>query len=132
MRQTLSSGHTVPRRQQEEHGLQLLLDLDGSIFEMGECYWVKIEARRVPPDTGRPNGIDYSLTLHSPAGDRLLGYDNAHGANGPVGDPDRISVPFDHTHRRTRALPYGYSDAATLLGDFWADVEDILKEEGVP
>jgi hypothetical protein len=125
---SLSSGHNVFVN--TGRGLDLLLDLDGYICEMGDCYWVKIEARRVSPDAGRPHGIAYSLTLHSPAGERLIGYDNAHGAR-LDGFPDRIAIPFDHQHRRTRALPYEYSDAASLLEDFWADVEDILAKEGV-
>jgi hypothetical protein len=27
--------------------------------------------------------------------------------------------------------PYEYSDSATLLADFWADVDALLKERGV-
>jgi hypothetical protein len=125
----LSPGHNITAI--EESGLETLLDLDGNIFEMGEGYWVKIEAQRVPPDAGRPHGINYSLTLHSPAGERLVGYDNAHGVPVRAGRPDQITSPFDHTHRRCHALPYGYSDAPTLLVDFWRDVEKTLREEGV-
>jgi hypothetical protein len=39
---------------ESEDDLSPLLDLDGSILEMGEGYWVKIDARQVPPDVGRP------------------------------------------------------------------------------
>ena len=129
MSKTLSPGHNVLVI--EERGLETLLDLDGNIFEMGAGYWVKIDAQRVPPDAGRPHGIGYSLTLHSPVGERLLGYDNAHGVPSRVGCAERITTAFDHTHWRKHALPYGYSDAPTLLVDFWGDVEKILKEEGV-
>jgi len=28
-------------------------------------------------------------------------------------------------------MPYEYKDAATLLSDFWAEVDAVLKERGV-
>ena len=112
--------------------MYLLLDLDGSILEMGEGYWVKIKARRVPPDVGRPDGVNYSLSLLSPDGDRLVGYDNAHSVRTGSGPASRRDPPFDHRHRDHQAKPYEYTDAATLLGDFWADVVRVLQEEGVP
>jgi hypothetical protein len=125
---TLSSGHNVPA---EDAGLELLLSLDGSIWEIGDGYWIKIEARKVAPDVGRPNRIVYSLTLHSPVGERLYGIDNAHPVKVGSGPSRRTMMPFDHAHEKGRARPYGYFDAATLLGDFWAAVKDILAEEGV-
>jgi len=33
---------------------------------------------RVPSSREKPHGIDYSLTLHGPDGERLVGFDNAH------------------------------------------------------
>jgi hypothetical protein len=59
-------------------GLDRLLDLDGFLAEVGGGYWVKIDARRVPGDMARPQGIAYSLTLHEPGGRRVFGIDNAH------------------------------------------------------
>ncbi len=38
----------------------------------------------------------------------------------------------DHRHERSRAKPYDYADAETLVQDFWADVERVLKSEGIP
>ena len=80
----------------------------------------------------KPHGIDYSLTLHGPDGERLVGFDNAH----PVARRKR-GGPQDHRHppvkpgdqRTIRA--YEYRDAATLLADFWATVEAMLRERGV-
>jgi hypothetical protein len=40
-------------------------------------------------------------------------------------------VTKDHRHRLRTIRPYEYRDAATLLADFWAEVETVLKEKGV-
>lgn len=79
----------------------------------------------VPVTPGKPHGLDYSLTLHGPNGDRLVGFDNAH----PVGRQQR-GAPQDHRHRLRTVKPYDYRDAATLLADFWSEVEAVLKERG--
>lgn len=111
--------------------MEPLLELHGSILEMGEGYWVKIEATRVPPDKGRPQGIAYSLTLHSPQNDRLLGYDNAHAIRSGNGPGGRAKPPNDHCHKNGSAKRYHWIDAEKLLCDFWEDVNTILSEEGV-
>jgi len=46
----------------------VLLSLDGFEFQFGHGYRVKIEAGRVAPTIGRPQGVKYSLTLHDPDG----------------------------------------------------------------
>jgi hypothetical protein len=61
-----------------DEGLDRLLDLDGFLAEVGGGYWVKIQARRVPADAARPQGVAYTLTLHEPGGQRVFGIDNAH------------------------------------------------------
>lgn len=104
-----------------DYALEALLDLDGYIAELGEGYWVKIEAKRVEQDKRKPHGIKYPLTLHDPKGERILGYDNAH------------SVPFkpsikthDHMHKGSKIINYAYKNAAQLLEDFWKDIDRIL------
>ena len=67
-----------------------------------------------------------SLTLHGPDGERLVGFDNAH----PAGRQKR-GEPQDHRHRFKRVKPYDYQNAATLLADFWATVDAVLREKGV-
>jgi Family of unknown function (DUF6516) len=125
----LSPGHNVSA---EDAGLATLLELDGNIWEIGDGYWIKIDARIVPGELGRPYRLGYSLTLHAPDGERIVGFDNAHPVKVGSGPSRRVALPNDHTHRRgQRTLPYSYSDAATLLADFWVEVEDALKEEGV-
>jgi len=78
--------------------------------------------------------LQYALTLHDENGDRILGYDNSHGADAATG-PARKSkrpTPFDHIDRRgQRSVPYRFMTPFKLLQDFFADVERILRDEGV-
>lgn len=107
--------------------LDTLLDLDGLVMvvESGGGHWVKFVVTRVPASFEKPHGLDYSLTLHGADGERLVGFDNAH----PVKKQKRGS-PLDHRHRLRTVEPYEYSDAATLLGDFWQVVDTVLRERG--
>ena len=89
-------------------------------------HWVRFVVTRVPESAEKPHGLDYSLTLHGPDGERLVGFDNAH----PVGGRTR-SGPQDHRHRLRTIRAYEYRDAATLLGDFWSTVDAVLRERGV-
>jgi len=89
-------------------------------------HWVQFIVRRVPVSAARPHGLSYSLTLHGPDGERLVGFDNAH----PVGKRRRGEA-HDHRHRLRVIKPYSYSDAATLLADFWKTVDAVLRERGV-
>ena len=67
----------------------------------------------------------------SPDGRWLVGYDNAHPAVADSGPGWKKQKKGDHRRAGTSAKPYDYSDAETLLLDFWADVERVLKEEGI-
>jgi hypothetical protein len=118
-----------------DHDLEALLDLDGWMAEIGGGFWVSVTAVRVPPDQGRPRGINYSLTLHRPEGERVLGYDNAHFppiGSGPARRSQRLGRGQDHRHRYDRITWYEFSSAAQLMEDFWNDVRRLLREEGVP
>jgi hypothetical protein len=104
--------------------LETLIDLHGFIAEIGNGYWVKIEARRVAQDLTKPHGIKYSLTLHNIRGERILGYDNAHAV------PSKPGIKtHDHMHKSGKIVSYSYTEAAKLLEDFWKDVEQILGKE---
>ena len=81
---------------------------------------------RVPVSSKKSHGIDYSLTRHGPDGERLVGFDNAHS----VAWQGRGEAQ-DHRHRLRSIRPYEYRDAATLLADFWATVDAVLRERGV-
>lgn len=113
----------------EREGTDYLLDLHREIYQVGSGWWVAIRAVKVEPSETRPHGLQYSLTLHDPKGQRVLGYDNAH-ALAVKGRRGRRKV-FDHRHYRDRRSTYEFRSPADLLVDFWRDVEAILKEEGV-
>jgi hypothetical protein len=87
---------------------------------------VRFVVTRVAACPGKPHGLDYSLTLHGPDDERLVGFDNAH----PVTKQKR-GEPQDHRHRLRTIQPYDYRDAAMLLGDFWTTVDAMLRESGV-
>ncbi len=113
--------------------LDALLDLHGQIYfvdEAGQC-WVKFVVRQVPASEAKPHGLDYSLTLHSASGERLVGFDNAHPVQGASGPGAKRPTAQDHKHRLRTVRPYEYADAATLLADFWAEVDAVLREKGV-
>jgi len=108
--------------------LDLLLDLDGQVLVVDpeNGHWVRFAVTRVPVTPEKPHGLDYSLTLHGPDGERLVGFDNAH----PV-RRKRRGQPQDHLHRLRVVAPYDYQDAASLLADFWVVVDGVLRERGV-
>ena len=107
--------------------LDVLLDLDGQVpvVDPEGGHWVRLVVTRVAVSSEKPHGLDYSLTLHGPAGAQVVGFDNAH----PAARQRRAS-------RRIIAigcerLRNEYRDAATLLGDFWKTGDAVLREKGV-
>jgi hypothetical protein len=108
--------------------LDLLLDLDGQVLVVDPegSHWVRFVVTRVPASPEKPHGLDYSLTLHGPDGERLIGFDNAH----PAARRKR-GAALDHRHRFRTIKACEYRDAATLLGDFWKMVDAALREKGV-
>jgi hypothetical protein len=110
-------------------GLDTLLDLDGQTLFVDEIgHWVKFIVQRTEVKPERPHGLSYSLTLHAPDGDRLVGFDNAHPVQERRGPGTRRRGEGDHRHRRRAIRPYQYKDAATLLEDFWKEVDAVLQE----
>jgi|SRR5271166_5644676 len=118
---------------QHDPGLDVLLDLDGVVLVVDPSggHWVKMVVKQVAASPERPQGISYSLTLHAANGERLVGYDNAHAVSTGSGPGRRASAAHDHRHRHGRTRPYAFSDAATLMQDFWSDVDAVLRERGV-
>ena len=114
--------------EKRDHSLDTLLELDGVSYILDGPYWVKFEAKQVPVTREKPHGIDYSLTLHDGDGTRLLGYDNAHAVREGSGPGARTRIEYDHRHKGERVRFYHYKDAATLLEDFWKEVDRVLKE----
>ena len=117
----------------DDFGLEFLLGFDGRVHHLDKGYWMKFVIRRVSTTDERPHGISYSLTLHEPSGQRLLGFDNAHPA--PKRGKPGITQPaaHDHWHRTERdpGRPYEFIDAAKLVDDFFDEAERILSAHGV-
>ncbi len=113
--------------------LDTLLELNGQIMAIdGEGkYWVKFEVDQIEPSPTRPHGLRYSLSLHDENNERLVGFDNAHAVRTSKGPGGGQREEHDHKHRFRTIQPYDYEDAATLLADFWAEVESVLDERGV-
>jgi hypothetical protein len=109
--------------------LDALLGLDDEVFaaDAQGKHSVKFIVKRVPVSPDRPHGLSYSLTLHDEHGRRLVGFDNAHAPK-KKGQPR--PVERDHRHRLGSVRRYEYRDAATLLVDFWTEVEAVLRERG--
>jgi Family of unknown function (DUF6516) len=112
---------------------EMLLDLDGQVFVVDAKggYWVRFSVNRVASTPERPHGLKYSLTLHGPDGGRLIGFDNAHSVRESRGPGGKSRGPLDHKHRQETVRPYRFKDAATLVEDFWTEVDRLLKEKGV-
>lgn len=118
---------------ERDPSLDALLDLDGQVLVIDSetRHWVRFNVTVVSPSAEKPHGLDYSLTLHGPNGERLVGFDNAHSVRRNRGPGGRRAGPHDHRHRLRTVRPYEYRDAATLLEDFWSEVESVLAERGI-
>src|SRR5687768_4565681 len=100
-----------------EHGLELLLAFDRRIHPLEAGYWLKFEIERVAASQERPHGLRYSFTLHAPDGERLIGFDNAHGVRPRGARLKPAPQASDHWHRTEDdpGRPYVFKDAETLI-----------------
>jgi hypothetical protein len=73
---------------------------------------VKVWSMPVSPTSSQ--GVDYSLALISPEGERVVGYDN----HWPKGH---------HRHFLGREEEYTYHDVDRLIADFHADVARVRR-----
>jgi hypothetical protein len=73
-----------------------LLAFDGRIHHLERGYWLKFEVKRTKPVPERQHGLRYSLTLHGPDGNRLMGFDNAFPGRGR-----RTTIGTNSQGRRT-------------------------------
>jgi len=98
-------------------------------MNLGNGYWAKFEAKQVQVTADRPHGIKYSLTLHDDAGERLLGFDNAHAVKVSSGYKGRRYV-YDHQHQDAGdgAVEYEFQSPEQLVTDFWAAVDAALTK----
>ena len=91
---------------------------------------VKFAAVRTEATAERPHGLSYSLTLHAPDGERLVGFDNAHAVGEGRGPGRRRRWKHDHRHRLRTIRSCEYMDAVRLLEDFWKEADEVLRERG--
>ena len=89
----------------------ILLQHDDIYDEEGWRMIIKIW--KVPVSRTSPEGIDYSLSLIAPEGERVVGYDN----HWPKGH---------HRHVLAEEGSYAYSGIGALIADF---KDDVLKVE---
>ena len=71
---------------------------------------VIVKVWKVPVSVMSPHGVDYSLALIAPDGERTVGYDN----HWPKGH---------HRHFLGEETLYAYHDIDRLIADFQADVK---------
>ena len=116
----------------EDTTLERLLSLDGEIMEVGGGHWIKIDAKRVAVTPSRPHGIKYSLCLFGTDGRRVVCFDNAHPVAVGTGPARKRTMVSDHVHKQETITPYGYTDAESLLVDFWDAVDAYLKKAAIP
>jgi hypothetical protein len=116
-----------------DHGLEFLLAFDGRVHHLEKGYWIKFGIKRIEATDERPHGLSYSFTLHAPDGTRLVGFDNAHGVALAGSKFKRRPATVDHWHRTEDdpGRPYAFKDAATLIDDFFDEVERVLRESGI-
>ncbi|MFZ9447476.1 MAG: toxin-antitoxin system TumE family protein [Alphaproteobacteria bacterium] len=113
--------------------LDALLGLDGVEYFVDEActHRVRFVVRRVDPSPERPHGLAYSLTLHDERNERIIGFDNAHPVRERGGPSGSKRAANDHHHGPRSTRRYDYLDAASLLEDFWAQVDAVLREKGI-
>jgi len=74
-----------------------------------------IKIWQVPASRTSPDGVDYSLSLISPEGERVVGYDN----HWPKGH---------HRHVLAEEGSYTYDGIDDLIADFKADVLGVRRK----
>ena len=117
--------------QDRDLGLDTLLDLHGQTpFVDKAGHWVKFIVVRTEVTPERPHGLSYSLTLHAPDGERLVGFDNAHPLKERRVPGTRRCRESDPRHCRRSVGPYEYRGAAVLPEDFRNEVDAVLRERG--
>ena len=119
--------------EQPEHALEFLLAFDGRVHWLESGHWIKFEIRSIDPTPERPHGLRYTFTLHDPEGNRLIGFDNAHGIPQLRSRFKARPEAMDHWHRTQgdKGRPYPFKDADTLLADFFQEVRRVLAEQGL-
>ena len=86
------------------------------IDELGNIVEAKMW-RLTSPTGDKPHGYKYSFVYIS-KGERVIGYDNAHGKG-------------DHRHFRNSVAPYKFRTLKRLARDFYDDIEKFKRGEEI-
>ena len=102
----------------------------GLVYVPEYQYWLKFSVHEVEPSVRVPHGVGYSFTLHSPDGERVLGFDNAHPVPRLGSQLVEAPVASDHWHRdgNDAGRTYEFVSAEKLITDFFLAVEKRLNE----
>lgn len=121
------------KEDEQLHTLEFLLGFDGHVHWLDQGYRLKFEIKRVKPTKERPHGLRYSFTLHDPDGQRLMGFDNAHGVARKGSRYLKRRAATDHWHRTEddKGRPYSFTTADALLDDFFREADRILAQHGI-
>ncbi len=113
-----------------EETLLTLQAYDGLVYVLECQYWLKFSVHAVELSIRVPHGVGYSFTLHSPEGERVLGFDNAHPVPRPGNQFVDAQLASDHWHRdgNDPGRPYDFVSAEQLITDFFSAVEKRLNE----
>ncbi len=114
----------------KDHSIESLLILNGDRYfiEDGK-YEVVFKADLVEVSTEQPHGLKYSLVLLDAGGDRLTGFDNAHPVPKRRSPGAKKASCNDHKHKGKRTTPYKFIDAQTLIENFWAEIDKIIRQK---
>ena len=83
----------------DDSELELLLALDGAVFEMAPGMIVEFTARRTAMTPGRPHGISYAFVLRAKlGGPPWVRFDNAHAVDEKNSEYRRKRAGYDHWH----------------------------------
>lgn len=77
---------------ERDPSLDALLELDGQVLVIDLARDQSLGPVRCPAGEAKPHGLDYSLTLHGPDDERLMGFDNAHPVRGRSGPGGKRSI----------------------------------------
>ncbi|MCR4307474.1 MAG: DUF6516 family protein [Candidatus Berkelbacteria bacterium] len=114
---------------QKDFGKDGLLALNGDryfIDDKGDLEAI-FKITNAAVSLARPHGLRYSLVLINSKGDRVVCFDNAHAFSRGSGSGKKSSKGYDHKHVGNKVTPYIYKDAYTLVADFWAEVDGLVK-----
>ncbi|MBC7634898.1 MAG: hypothetical protein H7251_04775 [Acetobacteraceae bacterium] len=97
-----------------------LLGLNGQTYVVDAAAGLAVRfcVAAVPVSDTNPHGIDYQMALFGRGNVKLVGFENTQQMRKDA---------FDHIQRLRTVRAYAYRDAATLVEDFWDEVDAWLR-----